>query len=180
VPTEGLDALAHAAAGGDHAALDELLRQIQPRVMTVCSRMLPYRQDAEEASQDALLQIATKIGTFRQNARFTTWAHAVATNSARMTYRKLRTHAERHADALPSAEPADPRRTSVIAGTRLDLLDALDLLEREDPDLVPPLVLRDLGGLSYQEIVDHLGVSMENVKGRIHRARRRVRASLER
>ncbi|HKN55261.1 MAG TPA: RNA polymerase sigma factor [Amycolatopsis sp.] len=178
MPDTELHALARAAARGDRPALDELLRRAQPKALAVCSRMLPCRQDAEEACQDTLVQVATKITTFQANAQFTTWLHAVASNSARMTYRRLRRHAEQVTDTPPATEPADPRRTSVIAGTRLDLLEAVERLERESPDAVPPFVLRDLSGLSYQEIADYLALPIGNVKERIHRARKRIRIYL--
>ena len=82
--------LAARAAAGDAAALDELLAEIQPRVRRICGRMLLYPEDAEEAAQDALLLVATKIGGFEGRSRFTTWLHAVASNSARATYRSLK------------------------------------------------------------------------------------------
>ena len=59
-----LDELATRAAAGDRAALDELLAEIQPRVRRICGRMLLFPEDAEEAAQDALLLVATKIHTF--------------------------------------------------------------------------------------------------------------------
>src|SRR5262250_1574417 len=120
-----LDRLALAAASGDERSLDQLLRHVRPRMMTVCSRMLPHREDAEEACQDALLQVARHIATFEGRSPFTTWTHTIATNSARMTYRALRRRAHER-PAADLVEPTDPRTTSVIAGTRLDLLDALD------------------------------------------------------
>ena len=73
-----LDALALRAADGDKDALDELLAEIQPRVRRICGRMLLYPQDAEEACQDALMLVATRIDTFAGRAKFTTWLHAVA------------------------------------------------------------------------------------------------------
>jgi RNA polymerase sigma-70 factor (ECF subfamily) len=66
----------------------------------------------------------------------------------------------------------------VIAGTRLDLLDALDDLERSHPVLVESFVLRDLGELSYQEIAEVTGTRLGTVKDRIHRARRFVEPRL--
>lgn len=127
-----LDDLAAAAARGDDAALHELIATIEPRVMRICSRMLPCRQDAEEACQDALLKVATKISTFRGTSKFTTWLYTVAGNSARQTYRSLKRRAAEHpVDEFPVA--ADPRTTSVIAGSRLDLLDALEVLEKSNP-----------------------------------------------
>jgi hypothetical protein len=71
-----LEDLAHRAAAGDRVALEELLAE--PRVRRICGRMLLFPEDAEEAAQDALLLVATKIGGFEGRSRFTTWLHAVA------------------------------------------------------------------------------------------------------
>ena len=156
----------------------DLLAEVQPRVRRICGRMLLYPEDAEEATQDALLLVATKIGTFRGQSRFTTWLHTVASNSARGTYRIAeRRGAERTTDELPVH--ADPRTTSVIAGSRLDLLDAL-----EDLGARPPgggrarWVLRDVHHLDYAEIAEVLEVPLGTVKSRIHAARQAVRPLL--
>jgi RNA polymerase sigma-70 factor (ECF subfamily) len=66
----------------------------------------------------------------------------------------------------------DPRTTSVIAGTRLDLLDALDELEQSHPVLVESFVLRDLGEMSYTEIAELTDTKLGTVKDRIHQARK--------
>ncbi|GGO79464.1 RNA polymerase sigma factor [Nocardioides deserti] len=172
-----LDALALRAAAGDRDALEELLAAVQPRVRRICGRMLLFPEDAEEAAQDALLLVATRIGSFAGRSRFTTWMHAVASNSARSTYRTLkRRAAERLTDELPVA--ADPRTTSVIAGSRLDLLEALEVVGAERPELVEPLVLRDVQQLDYAEIARLLDVPLGTVKSRIHSARAAVRPLL--
>ena len=172
-----LDALALRAAAGDRDALEELLAAVQPRVRRICGRMLLFPEDAEEAAQDALLLVATRIGSFAGRSRFTTWLHAVASNSARSTYRTLkRRAAERLTDELPVA--ADPRTTSVIAGSRLDLLEALEVVGAERPELVEPLVLRDVQQLDYAEIARLLDVPLGTVKSRIHSARAAVRPLL--
>ena len=172
-----LDELARLAAAGDRDALDQLLAEVQPRVRRICGRMLLFPEDAEEAAQDALLLVATKIGGFEGRSRFTTWLHAVASNSARATYRTLkRRSAERLTDELPAH--ADPRTTSVIAGSRLDLLEALEVVGSERPELVEPLVLRDVQELDYNEIAALLGVPLGTVKSRIHAARTAVRPLL--
>lgn len=172
-----LDELALRAAGGDRDALEDLLAAIQPRVRRICGRMLLHPQDAEEATQDALLLVATKIGTFAGRSRFTTWLHAVASNSARSTYRTLkRRSAEHSVDDLPVH--ADPRTTSVIAGSRLDLLEALEVLAASNPDLVEPLVLRDVQELDYNEIARLLDAPLGTIKSRIHHARQAIRPLL--
>jgi RNA polymerase sigma-70 factor (ECF subfamily) len=172
-----LEALALRAAGGDREAMERLLAEIQPRVQRICGRMLLYPQDAEEATQDALLLVATKIGSFEGRSKFTTWLHAVASNSARSTYRTLkRRSSERLTDDLPP-DP-DPRTTSVIAGSRLDLLEALETIGGDRPELVEPLVLRDVQQLDYNEIAALLGIPLGTVKSRIHAARLAVRPLL--
>lgn len=172
-----MDDLAVRAATGDRAALDRLLAEIQPQVMRICSRMLLCREDAEEACQDALLRIATKIDQFAGRSRFSTWMYAVATNSARQTYRSMK----RRAGDRPLAEvptTADPRTTSVIAGSRLDLLEALETLDEDSPELAEAVVLRDIGELDYQEIGRLLDLPLGTVKSRIHKARQRLRPLL--
>jgi len=177
VDSADLDELARLAAAGDRDALDQLLAEVQPRVRRICGRMLLFPEDAEEAAQDALLLVATKIGGFEGRSRFTTWLHAVASNSARATYRTLkRRSAERLTDELPAH--ADPRTTSVIAGSRLDLLEALEVIGSERPELVEPLVLRDVQELDYNEIAALLDVPLGTVKSRIHAARTAVRPLL--
>ncbi len=172
-----LDELALRAAGGDRAALEDVLARIQPQVRRICGRMLLYSEDAEEATQDALMLVATKIHTFAGRSRFTTWLHAVAANSARSTYRSLkRRAAERAVAEMPTQ--ADPRTTSVIAGSRLDLLEALEVLAADKPELVEPLVLRDVQQLDYNEIAEILEVPLGTVKSRIHSARQTVRPLL--
>lgn len=180
-PSEGgvrsLDDLAGRAAAGDESALNILLAEIEPRVMRLCGRMLPCREDAEEACQDALLLVATKVHTFQGSSKFTTWMYTVAGNSARQTYRSLKRRAPEHpVSELPIT--ADPRTTSVIAGSRLDLLEALEVLEAAHPELVGPLVLRDIAQLDYADIANVLDLPLGTVKSRIHKARAQVRPLL--
>lgn len=176
--TERQEALARQAADGDGAALEDLLALIRPDVLRRCARFLPCHQDAEEACQDVLLQVALHIRGFEHRSRFTTWLYVVIANSARQTYRALRRRSREEAHADLPAELADPRTTSVIAGSRLDLLEALDRLERRRPDLVAALVLRDVCQLGYREIAAHLAVPEGTVKSRIHQARADVRGYL--
>ncbi|MGD9960047.1 RNA polymerase sigma factor [Nocardioides sp.] len=174
-----IDALAQAAREGDAQALDDVIRLLRPRVLNICRGVLPFNPDAEDACQEALINIAAKIGSFRGTSRFTTWVHAVAVNSARSTYRRLKNQATpRGAGDDLGLERADPQTTSVIAGTRLDLLEAMDILEREHPSFVTPLLLRDVYGLSYNEIAAETGAPLGTVKSQVHDGRRLVRPLL--
>ncbi len=176
---EPLEQLAIRAREGNAAARDELLRRIQPDVMRICVRILPHRQDAEEACQDALLRISSNLHRFEGRSKFSTWMYAIASNSGRQTYRSLkRRFSESATDQI--IERPDPRTTSVIAGSRLDLLEALEQLEEARPELIPPFVLRDLGELSYDEIGAQLQVPVGTVKSRVHDARVHLRHRLVR
>ena len=105
--------------------------------------------------------------TYCQQVRcLVTWGHRVGNGSP--------------ATRLILFEVADPRRTSVIAGSRLDLLDALERLEAHRPELVAPLVLRDLCQPDYHDIAEQLEIPVGTLKSRIHHARKHVRDSLQR
>jgi RNA polymerase sigma factor (sigma-70 family) len=174
---EHTERLAGSAAQGDQQALGELLKLIERDVMRHCARFLPCRQDAEEACQDALLQVARNINRFEGRSRFSTWLHVVVANSARSTYRSLKRRSVEQAGELPAQRP-DPRRTSVIAGSRVDILDAIEDLERRKPDLIEVLVLRDVSQLEYTEIATQLGLPLGTVKSRIHEARKQIQRIL--
>jgi RNA polymerase sigma factor (sigma-70 family) len=177
-PEPDLDTLAARAAAGDAPSLDLLLRRIEPDVLRRCGRFLPNRQDAEEAAQDALLLVARKIGSFEGRSKFSTWLYPVVGNSARQTYRDLKRRAGEQPLSGAENERSDPRTTSVIAGSRVDLLEALEHLERSRPLLVAPLVYRDILDLEYDEIAERLSLPLGTVKSRLNEARRQVRQLL--
>jgi RNA polymerase sigma-70 factor (ECF subfamily) len=88
------------------------------------------------------------------------------------SYQGLRRRFVAEAAGVPLPDRPDPRRTSVVAGTRLDLLDALGQLPH---GLAESVVLRDVLGLSYHEIAMLLEIPEGTVKSRIHEARRQLR-----
>src|SRR3954470_5148953 len=171
-----IDDLARRAQEGDRDALEQLLAAVRPRCLNVCRQVLPYSSDAEDACQDALINLANKIGSWGRQGRFTTWMHVGAVNSARTTYRRMKTQAF-SSDVLPLEKP-DPRTTSVIAGTRLDLLEAMETIERDHPQFVEPLILRDVYGMSYEDIAEQVGAPLGTVKAQIHHGRRLARPLL--
>jgi len=172
------DELARAARDGDRDALESLLAAVRPRVLNICRGVLPYSGDAEDACQDAMLNVATKIGSWGGRGRFTTWLHVVAVNSARSTYRRLKNLATPVDIENAGHDRPDPRTTSVIAGTRLDLLEAMETIEREHPQFVEPLLLRDVYGLPYDEIAQLVDAPLGTVKAQIHHGRKLARPLL--
>lgn len=173
-----LHAWVAAAQAGDHDALERVVAAVQPMVRRRCARFFTFRADAEDAAQEALLAISSKIGSFRpERGRFPAWATVVAANSARSTYRSLRRRFNEHsAEVLPEA--LDPRTTSVIAGSRVDLMEALEELEAQRPAVVEAFVLRDIGSLPYEEIATLLDTPLGTIKARIHDARQFMRQRL--
>lgn len=166
-----LDDLAELARRGDQAALDEVLLRIRPLVLRRCAKFLPHQADAEDAAQEAMLIISSKITTYAGRGSFVGWVTVITSNAARATYRSLRDRSDRLSSVGVVPEPPDARTTSVIAGTRLDLLEALNELEQSHPALVESFVLRDLGELTYAEIAQITQTRLGTVKDRIHRAR---------
>lgn len=174
-----IDETALRARDGDRDALEQVLGAVRPRALNVCRGVLPYLPDAEDACQDALLNIANKIGSWNGNGRFTTWMHVVALNAARSAYRRMRNQAiaADPQDYGPLDRP-DPRTTSVIAGTRLDLLEAMEKLETDHPQYVSPLLLRDVYEMPYDEIAALLEIPLGTVKAQIHHGRQLTRPLL--
>ena len=175
---DDVDELARRARDGDRLALEDLLGEVRPRVLNICRGVLPYSGDAEDACQEALINVATKIDTWGGRGRFTTWLHVVAVNSARSTYRRLKNLATPVDAEAHGHERPDPRTTSVIAGPRLDLLEAMETIERDHPQFVEPLLLRDVYGLPYDEIATLVGAPLGTVKAQIHHGRKLARPLL--
>jgi RNA polymerase sigma-70 factor, ECF subfamily len=173
------DALAARAAGGDRRALEVLLDRHADRIHAVCRRVLADREDALDATQEAMIAIARGIARFDGRAAFTTWMYRVATNAAldeaRRKQRRPRpvehiadttTRAPAFGDAS-GASSVDGRFDAVVAD-RLDIDIALRTLP---DDFRVAVVLRDLCDLDYAEIAEVLQIPPGTVRSRISRGR---------
>ncbi len=173
VSEDELDRLALSAAAGDERALSVVIARVQDRVLSRCRRILPNPADAEDAAQDALLLLTRRIGSFEGRSRFTTWLYQLTSNSALDTYRKLKrrsTEPDLDLDLMAGRDS-----TSVLAGSRVDLLDAFDHV----PDTFSePVMLRDVCQLDYAEIARLLDVPEGTVKSRIHEGRKQLQLQL--
>jgi len=168
---QNVEALATAAAGGDQEALGRLLAEIRPDVLRLCARFLPCHADAEDACQDSLLAVARGISGFQGRSAFRTWLYRIAANQAQANFRRRYARPTTTSDAA-LANAADPRRTSMIAGTQIDLHQGLAALR---PEFAESVVLRDVIGLSYQEIAAALEVPLGTAKSWVHDGRRQLR-----
>lgn len=167
---------------------EQVFRDYAPRVYNLARRMLGNDADAEDVTQDVLLQVVRKLDTFRGEATFPTWLHRVTVNAALAHRRKRALRHEREAsDPLEAAFqdghharqvapwPVDPSAAAVSHETN-------QLIERAIADL-PEIyrdvyVLADVEGLPNAEIGEMLDLSLPAVKSRLHRARILLREAL--
>ncbi len=170
---DALDALAARAASGERDALEALLAQIVDGGLARAPvrRLIIEEAEAADVEQDVLIAVAESIGGFRGEARFTTWLHRVARNTAV-------DHLRRRRDALPlDPEVQGPtERISSLIASRTVLEDALAALPEAYRE---PVVLRDVAQLPYAEIAERLDLNLNTVKTRIARGRALVAAMLE-
>ncbi|MGH2767834.1 MAG: RNA polymerase sigma factor [Actinomycetota bacterium] len=152
-------------AKGDAQALEVVLRRHQQRVFGLAYRILGNRADALDATQEALINVFRKAHSFKGEAAFTTWLYRLAVNACHDLARKR----SRAPEPLETVEVADPYPDPVAASDdRLAIKQALSFLSEEQRAAV---VMRDLYGLSYQEIAEATRVAVGTVKSRIARAR---------
>lgn len=158
--------LVRAAQVGDLLAFEELVRRHRIGAYRVALRMLGNRADAEDAAQDAFLQIWRALPRFRGESSFSTWLTRVVTNRCLNMLRSRRS-----AESLDESEQDWGSHVPDLVETGAELGLLKEALLRLPPQRRAPLVLRELEGLSYEEIAAVLELSVPAVKGRIHRAR---------
>lgn len=167
----------------DEAAFDELVRQQGPRVLALVERLIGNRAEAEDLTQEVFVSVFKAIGDFRGDSKLSTWIHRIAINHChnRRKYlgRRARPGREAWDDAgqgadagaahAPISEPL-PRPDEVAEGNEAERLvrEALAALPEDQRELV---VLRDLEGMSYDEIGVITGLPEGTVKSKLHRAR---------
>lgn len=167
---------------GDRAALQQLLRQHAPALLSVC-RHFAGSDEARDALQEALVRIVKQVAQFDPaQGSFRTWCFSVTRNVCRDLLR--RRGLERAAftrDGGEEAEQAawhgpDPEREAVASEGRDALLRALPTLPEE---MRTALVLFHVHEASYEEIAHALDVPLGTVMTWLHRGRKRLRAKLE-
>ncbi|MFI5533981.1 RNA polymerase sigma factor [Kitasatospora sp. NPDC051853] len=165
--------LAARAGDGDQDSFAELMRRHTPRALALATRMLEDRQAAEDQVQEACLAAWRALPGFRADAAFGTWLYRIVTNRCLNALRARRTELPLDgAPEVPSTDPADlPERAAESQASARDLRSALATLT---PEQRACWVLRELHGLSYDEIAEVTGTGEPAVRGRIFRARRQL------
>ena len=166
--------------GGDPRAFEELVRGYQHRVYGVALRMLHSPAEAEDIAQEVFLRVHRSIGEFRGDAKLSTWLYGIASNlclNRLASASRRRMHLDE--DVVMQAPSDVPDVTATLERSEVEA--ALHQAIAELPDerrLV--IVLRDLEGLSYEEIGEVLALEPGTVRSRLHRARMDLKAKLER
>lgn len=165
---------------GDEVAWKELVELTHREVYTLCLRILNDPSDAAEATQDAYLKAWRGLRGFRGEAQFTTWLYRVASNAAISKHRsrKRRRVYEVGAEDEQLSAMAAPGSVEGTAEIHTDVA-ALEAAIRELPDHYrSAVVLRDVYGLSIEEIAHELKISETAAKVRVHRARKKLKETL--
>jgi RNA polymerase sigma-70 factor (ECF subfamily) len=178
-------ALVQRCAAGDEAAFAELVAEHQRMVIQLAMNLLGDRDEALDLSQDVFIRVFRTIGQFRGQSALRTWIYRIAINQARNRHRfwrrrrradqvSLDAHVAAHGDFQSGAE-SGPDRILAQKELAARLQHALDALPFDQRTVV---VLREVDGLSYEEIAFSLGVAVGTVKSRLTRARQTLRAGL--
>src|SRR4051794_27032788 len=168
---------------------ERVFRDYAPRVYNLARRMLGNDADAEDVTQDVLLQVVRKLDTFRGESSLPTWLHRVTVNAALAVLRKRARRHERQVSEPMEQFPIDSRQSgparAAADGPQAQVLgrELRRHIERAIPLLAPlyrhAYVLADVEGLANAEVGELLGLSLPAVKSRLHGARLLMRAALE-
>ncbi len=176
------------AKEGDMEAFSRLVETYENRILNYCYRMLGNRFDAEDATQEVFVKLYRFFGSYAGNSAFSTWLYKIASNVCLDMLRKSkRTHkdtvsihqysTEGEEFALPIEDSGPtPYQSAQMNEAQRALMEALEKLSEEQKKVI---ILRDIEGLSYEEIAEITGTAAGTVKSRINRARQALKKLLE-
>ncbi len=175
------------AQGGDEEAFGELMRAHHDRVFRTVVGVLRDEHEARDVSQEVWITVWKNLGTFRGDAKFSTWVHPIAVRRAIDSLRKRKKWLHRFLPFLadeedgveaapePVALDGDPRDENEKSERAERFEAALALLPEKHRTV---LVLREVEGLSYEEIARSLGCRPGTVMSRLFNARRQLAQKL--
>lgn len=164
---------------GDRDAYAELVRRYHARVLSHCLSILLDASEADEAAQETLVKAFASLDQYKRNVSFPAWLCRIATNHCLDLLRKRQRRrtdsldklVEELGDSLPLPSSEDDMQDRERQET---LQMALKALSRLPPEYRQVLSLREIQGLSYDEIKLVLRCSLDSVKARLRRARRQL------
>jgi RNA polymerase sigma-70 factor (ECF subfamily) len=171
--------LVQRAQSGEGWAFDRLVLKYRPRIVELAMRYTHNPADAEDAAQEAFIKAYRGLRHFRGDSAFYTWLYRIASNCARNVLKARRRdllkntidfeefrNAARHPARL--RDLATPEELALTADIRGTVDSALDGLSEEHRTVI---TLREIDGLSYQEIASAMSVPVGTVRSRVFRAR---------
>ncbi len=157
--------------------MDTILGAVAPRIRRFARKMCKNSADAEDVVQDALLSIATHLDGFEGRSSVASWAFSIAKNACLRRRRGARaspTEGESALVAQPDAEPAPDERAADREMARI-VDRAFDRLPQDYREV---LLLRDIEGMSGADAAESLGLTIDALKSRLHRARAALREAI--
>ena len=177
--------------GGDYAAFEELVGRYERKVYALALKLTGNQADAEEIAQEVFLTIFQKLDSFRGESQLSSWIYRVTANAAFMKLRDRRKRAKVDFDEKLAGGEELPHVTTTFpqsdwSGTADNLMERGELGDRLSdaiaalPDKFKLIfLLKDVQGLSNEEIGDIVNMSVPAVKSRLHRARLFLRERLQ-
>lgn len=176
---EELNRLVAAARDGDRQAFDELVRRTYVDTYTLAVRLTANEEDARDVVQEAYLRAWKGIKRFRGDAQFSTWLYRITTNAAYTLVQKRRRRRTEPLETVDEPVEAAVGAQPEAAAESALLLEQLSAAVAElPPKLRAIVVLKDVYGLSHEDIAEELGISIAAAKVRLHRARKKLRDRL--
>jgi len=160
------------ARRGDQLAFGKLVQAYQRPVYNLAYRMLGNAAEAEDAAQETFVRMYTKLHTYQPDRKLSSWVLSIASHYCidrlrRRRFNWLSLDEEPVAAVLPSGQRG-PEESALRRETRDEVQTLVDRLA---PGYRVPLILRYWHELSYAEIAEVMGLSVQAVKSRLHRAR---------
>jgi len=183
----GEAALVERCAAGEQSACAELVAGHERMVFQLAFHMLGDRDEALDLSQDVFLNVFRTIHKFRGQSALKTWIYRIVINHARNRQRwwrrrhkadqvSLDAHMEAHGELRQVGDETSPDRALARKQLAERLWNALDELPFDQRTVI---VLREIEGMSYEEIAYSSGVAVGTVKSRLTRARQTLRRQLQ-
>lgn len=170
---------------GESAAFGEIVARWQDRIYATVYRMTGDAEDARDVAQETFLRAWLNLRSFQGGASLGTWLHSIAINQVRSEMRRRgaqKRGAPVSLDAGGDDASIDPADARPAAPERAETKEHVALLRAAvaalDPDSREVIVLRDMQGLSYDEIASVTGVPVGTVRSRLFRAREELRGRL--
>jgi len=166
---------------GDQDAFKEIFDRYHKRVYRIAYGMVRQKEDARDIVQEVFTKLFRSIQDFRGKSKFYTYLYRMAVNTTIDHTRKMGKFSAFSLDEEGAFEPSgEPEQRPDRIFLRKELEGKLNLaLEKLPPDQRMALVLREVEGLSYQEMAEAMGCSIGTVMSRLHYARRRVQTLLK-